>query len=149
MREKLRHMLHQQSARLDQLLQTPSVLRGSCSRVFTRCGKPNCWCAQSAKGHPHARITWSENGKLITRKVPAEQLEHVRRLTANYRQFRATRRQLTAAQTRLRSLLDRYEMVLVAQARKPMKFLALNPEMSRGQGTKLQKTRKARKDYER
>jgi len=69
---------------LDQLLQIQPLLRGSFTQVYTRCGKPNCWCAHSSRGHPHVRLTWSQSGQLTTRKVPAQAADRVRELTGNY-----------------------------------------------------------------
>ena len=56
---------------LRELLRGRPHLRGSFHQVYTRCGKPNCWCAKADKGHPHVRLTWSEAGNFVTRKVPA------------------------------------------------------------------------------
>jgi len=108
---------------LEQILQLRPILRGSFTRVHTRCGKANCWCAESPKGHQHERITWSENGILTTRKVPAEQTGRVVALTDNYRQFRTLRRKLVALNGEIRNVLDQYEKALINQARKPLGFL--------------------------
>jgi hypothetical protein len=115
---------------LDQLLHLQPLLRGSFTQVFTRCGKANCWCAQSAKGHPHLRLTGSENGRLTTRKVPAQAVEQVRLWTANYRQFRSLRRKLLALQAQLQDLLDHYEQSLIAQAQRPLRAVGFNSKMS-------------------
>ena len=115
---------------MEQLVHTPPILRGTVSRIHTRCGKPTCWCAQSSQGHPHVRIAWSENGKLLTRKVPADQLERIEELTESYRCFRSQRRQLLALQSRIRDLLDSYEKTLSAQIRQPLPFLAIGAKMA-------------------
>jgi hypothetical protein len=106
------------------------MLRGSFSRISTRCGRANCWCAHSPKGHPHTRLTWSQNGQLTTRKVPADQKERVLEWTHNYRQFRARRRKLRALHRQIQNLLDQYEQALLAQTRKPLSFLASSSKMS-------------------
>src|SRR5450756_1389528 len=89
-----RKLIDEQQTLLDQLLDSSPILRGSFSRIHTRCGKPNCWCAQAGKGHVHARITWSQDGQMVTRKVPEEFLDRVQQLTASYRQFRQSQRRL-------------------------------------------------------
>ena len=70
------------------------MVRGSFSRVSTRCGKSTCWCAESEKGHMHNRITWSHQGRMRTRKVPQEQVDRVKGLTETYRAYKKRRREL-------------------------------------------------------
>jgi len=129
-RQRLHRWLDHQRELLDQLLQSPPLLRGSFRQVFTRCGKPNCWCAQATQGHPHARLTWSEQGQLTTRKVPPEAVDRVRELTHNYRQFRSRRGQLLALELRLYQLLDGLEQALLTQAQKPVRSVGLTCKIS-------------------
>ena len=143
--DRLRQRLRRHTEVLEQLLQSPPLLRGSFSRVSTRCGKPNCWCAHSAQGHRHARLTWSEQGRMMTRKVPLDQISRIRKLTANYRRFRATRRKLIAIQEELRRLLDEYEAARVSQTREPLQFLAVNPKMSAARRSTRQKDDQSQK----
>lgn len=103
---------------LAEALAAAPMLRGSFSRVHTRCGKASCWCAHSEQGHPHSRITWSENGRLITRKVPPERIDRIIELTASHRRFRSRQRQLAAVDEKIRALLNEYETALSHQARK-------------------------------
>lgn len=119
-RKKLKRLLRRQEQLLERLLKSPPMVRGTFSRVQTRCGKPNCWCARSHKGHSHTRITWSKQGKLRTRKVPPDQIDHIRELTDNYRQFRTLRRQIAALHTEMRPLLDDLETERVEEARKSL-----------------------------
>lgn len=125
---------------LDQLLQIQPLLRGSLTQVYTRCGKTNCWCAQSSKGHPHVRLTWSQNGQLTTRKVSAQATDRVRQFTANYRQFRSLRRKLLVLQARMQDLLDRYEQSLIAQAQRPLRVLGFTSKMSPRTARRRQKS---------
>lgn len=119
---KIKRLLERQEQMLDRLLKTPPMLRGTVSRVQTRCGKPNCWCAHSPQAHSHTRITWSKDGKLKTRKVPPDQIDQIYILTHNYRQFRSLRRKIAALQTDMRSLLDDMEREKVKGARKSLNF---------------------------
>lgn len=121
-RKKIQSLLKHQEQMLERLLKNPPMLRGTFSQVQTRCGKPNCWCAHSSQGHPHTRITWSQDGKLRTRKVPPDQIEQINQLTRNYRQFRSLRRKIAALQTEMRTLLDDLEREQVEEARKPLKL---------------------------
>jgi hypothetical protein len=121
-----------------ELLGHQRILRGSFHQVYTRCGKSNCWCANAPKGHPHARLTWSEEGTIVTRKVPLEESKQVIRLTESYRQFRQQRRQLTALELKIQDRLDQYEKALIQQVRKPLSFLAIPSRMSAKNSRALQ-----------
>jgi hypothetical protein len=117
-RKKLTHLLRRQEHLVERLLKSPPMVRGTFSRVQTRCGKPNCWCAHSPKGHAHTRITWSKEGKIRTRKVPPDQIDQIRTLTENYRQFRSLRRTIASLQTEMRLLFNDLETERVEEARK-------------------------------
>jgi hypothetical protein len=127
---------------LEELINTPPMLRGSFSRVSTRCGKPTCWCAQSAKGHRHTRLTWSEQGKLITRKVPEDQVDRVVELTGNHCRFRTRRRELARVQKQLLETIAKLESVVNEQTRKPLSYLALIPQNVTRSSIHGRKTRK-------
>jgi hypothetical protein len=145
LRQKLLILVPHRRGLIKQLLQDQQILRGSFYRVYTRCGRANCWCAQERKGHVHTRLTWSEEGTRRTRKVPTEQIQRVIELTQNYRQFRSQRRKLTALEARVKDLLDQYERALVAEARQPLSFLGLSSKMSAGTDRRRQ-TRGNRKN---
>ena len=119
-RKKLKRLLRRQEHLVERLLKSPPMVRGTFSRVQTRCGKPNCWCAHSPKGHSHTRITWSKEGKIRTRKVPPDQIDQIRELTENYRQFRSLRRTIAVLQTKMRLLFNDLETERVDQARKSL-----------------------------
>ena len=130
LKQKLLALLPRHRELVKQLLHAQRILRGTLSQVYTRCGKTNCWCAQARKGHAHARLTWSQEGTLTTRKVPAQQIDQVIELTEGYRQFRSQRRKLSALEVKIQDLLDQYEKTLTAEARKPLRFLALTSKRS-------------------
>ncbi len=130
LKKKLHTLLSSHTRLVKQLLHYPRLLRGSFHQVYTRCGKSTCWCAQARQGHAHARLTWSEEGTMITRKVPVGEKKTVVRLTAQYRQFREQRDQLSALEAQIRDHLDQYEKALIRETRKPLSFLAIRPKMS-------------------
>src|SRR4029079_5447603 len=87
LKKKLLKLLSERQCMLRQMLRSQPMLRGSFHRVYTRCGKINSWCAKAKKGHPHARLTWSEEGAMKTRKVRASEQKTVIKLTATYKKF--------------------------------------------------------------
>jgi len=134
--------LHDQQTRLiRQLLTLQPLLRGTVSHVVTRCGKAGCWCAQSPKGHPHIRMSWSQQGTIITRKVPSSDLTNVRMLTENYRRFRSLRRRLLGLQTKIKKMLDDYETALIAQSRMRLPFLRVETKNAAQKDKGLRKSR--------
>lgn len=145
-RKKLQRLIRRRDKTFEELLQTAPILRGSLSRIHTRCGKPNCWCAQSTEGHSHTRITWSQHGTLITRKVPLEQIHRITQLTDNYRKFRALRRTLLVLDGEVRDLLRVYEMALTDQARQPLDFHPAAPKSAAHARRSWQKRSKPRED---
>jgi len=143
--QRLRKQQRHLGALLEQLLGLPAGLRGTFSRIYTRCGKPTCWCTHEPMGHPHTRITWSENGKLTTRKVPADQTQTVINLTNNYRRFRSLRRQRRAAQAEMAGWLDQYEQSIIDRSRRALKFLPPPPKMAPVATRRRRKTEPERK----
>jgi hypothetical protein len=145
LREKLRVRLSDHDRLLKELLRPQRILRGSFHQVYTRCGKANCWCAKARRGHAHTRLTWSEGGTFITRKVPAAEREHVAHLTNSYRQFREQRGQLSTLQMKIQDGLDQYEKALIQAVRGALSFLAFPSGMSAKSKTALQ-ARRSRKN---
>lgn len=121
-KRKLLALLADHGQLLRQILRHQHLLRGSFHQVYTRCGKSNCWCAKAGQGHAHTRLTWSEEGTMVTRKVAAKKRKTVLKFTDNYRQFSEQRRQLRALESQLQDRLDQYEKALINQTRKPLGF---------------------------
>ena len=122
-KRKLLALLSHHGRLLRQILQPRRILRGSFHQVYTRCGKSNCWCAKDKKGHPHARLTWSEEGTMMTRKVGASERKAVSKLTAAYKCFGEQRRQLTALELQIQERLDDYEKALIRESQKLLGLL--------------------------
>lgn len=144
-RKKLGDLQKRQEKLIGELLKMRPILRGTVSQVYTRCGKPNCWCAASPEGHPHLRITWSQKGKMITRKVPSAELSRIRDLTENYRRFRSLRRKLSELNIQIKQMLDFYQTALIEDSRTGMSFLGFRTKNAAQQTKRLQKTRKSDK----
>jgi len=142
-RKKLRRAERERARILSELLGVSSMLRGSYARVYTKCGKDNCWC-KDGKGHPHSRITWSQRGQGFTRKVPPEEVAWVREVTENYRNFRSLRRRLLRLQADGKELLDKIENDLVKNTRKGKRFLRTDPPNRRKNSRGAAKTEDSR-----
>lgn len=145
-RNRILRLENRRARLLAEALAAAPMLRGSFSRVHTRCGKASCWCAQSRQGHPHSRITWSESGRLITRKVPPEQIDRIIKLTANHRRFRSRQRQLAAVDEKIRTLLNDYETAQSRQARKRLGMPDPQTKPSASAATNQRKRPSANKD---
>jgi len=141
----LRTLKRRHDQLIEELMNAPPMLRGSFSRVSTRCGKPTCWCAQSANGHSHTRMTWSEQGKMTTRRVPEEQVDRVKELTGNYRRFRTCRRELAHVHKQLLETIAQLESAVNEQTRKPLSYLALIPKIAAKPRSAARKTSQTRK----
>jgi len=142
-RKKLRDLQKRQEKLLGELLEVQPILKGTVNKVYTRCGKPNCWCADSSRGHVHIRITWNQNSKTVTRKIPADKLSRVRNLTDNYRNFRSLRRHLSELDIQIKQMLDCYQTALIEDSREGMPFLGFRTRNAVQPTQRLQKTRKS------
>jgi hypothetical protein len=138
LKKDLRNLLSHYEQLLGELLQGRPHLRGSFHQVYTHCGKPNCWCAKADQGHPHVRLSWSQAGKFLTRKVPVTEQDHLAKLTNNYRQFREQRRRLRALASQIEQCLDQYEKALTEEVRKPLAFLTSSARLSGRRRRRLQ-----------
>jgi hypothetical protein len=122
--EKLRNRI------LEQILQIPTMLPGSYNQVYCKCGKKNCWCYKSGSGsgndkiaHPFRRITWTEKGVAKTKAIPEKDVNWIKEVTENYRNFRKKRKEIQRLEKRIRSLLDQYGRDIVKKTRKLRKYL--------------------------
>jgi hypothetical protein len=137
--QKILIVLTQYCDLLKQLLGEPLILRGSFHQVHTRCGKATCWCATAPQGHAHLRLTWSEAGQLMTRKVPEAEAQTVRQLTKNFRIFKKQRRRLVSLGNQIENHLNQYEKARIQEVRKPLTFLAIRQPLSGKNKKRLQK----------
>ena len=128
---------------LKQILRHRALLRGSFHQVFTRCGKASCWCAKADKGHAHTRLTWSQEGTMMTRKVGATERPTVIKLTARYKQFCTQRRQLTELESQIQNHLDQHEAALIRQGQKALGVSISTPRKTTKTKSTLQ-TRRSR-----
>jgi hypothetical protein len=74
-------------ALLKSLHLSEDALPGSLSLTHTRCGKPQCRCAEGP-GHPGWQLTFMVEGKKRVERIPAEWAEDVGRRVEAGRSFR-------------------------------------------------------------
>ena len=144
-KRKLLTLLSHHSRLLKQILRHRALLRGSFHQVYTRCGKANCWCAKANKGHAHARLTWSEEGTMMTRKVGTAERPTVTKLTARYKQLCEQRRQLTELESQIQNHLDQHEAALIKQGQRALGFSIAKPPKTTKTKSALQ-TRRTRQN---
>jgi hypothetical protein len=148
LKKKLRRLASDYGRLLRQILRHEQMLRGSFHQVYTRCGKTHCWCAKAKQGHPHTRLTWSEEGVMMTRKVGIAERQTVLKLTEAYKRFGEQRRQLTALHQKIQDRFDDYEKAVVRQSRKPLGLLPRKAPLSAKSQSRLQ-TRRPRQNQSR
>ena len=88
-------------------LKLPSEgLPGSLTLNLTKCGKPNCRCAQG-EGHASWVLTFTVEGKRRVERVPREWVEEVRRRVEEGRAFKDAVAEIFAANAELLALARR------------------------------------------
>jgi hypothetical protein len=144
-KRKLLDLLSRHGRLLRQILRHQRLLRGSFHRVYTRCGKSNCWCAKAKRGHPHVRLSWSQEGAMMTRKVGSSEQKVVGKLTQIYKSFGQQRRQLRTLERQIQDRLDDYEKALLQETRELLGLLPGPSPLSVKNQTPLQTGRVGRK----
>ncbi len=76
------------------------ALPGSLALTHTKCGKPQCHCAEG-KGHPGWQLTFMVDGKKRVERIPAEWAEEVGRRVEAGRSFRETVSEILTANAEL------------------------------------------------
>jgi len=120
--EKIKKLEKTRKEVISKLLKIKKMLRGSYCQINTKCGKNNCWC-KDGPGHSHSRISWSENGHVITRKVPSMDIEWVKEVTKNYKEYRGMRKELMLIETEVKKYIDSREKNIVKEARRGKSYL--------------------------
>ncbi len=74
------------------------ICEGSLVERYTRCGNPNCRCAQPDGRHgPYYQLSWKQSGKTVSRLLSADD-------AALYEEWIANRRRLESALDDMRDL---------------------------------------------
>ena len=94
---------------------------GSYRKVYCKCGKINCRC-YSGKGHPYSRITFSEDGRSRTKAISEKNIEWIREVTQNYRDFKEGQKKIKEYEEQLKKLLDKHSKEIIEQTRKEKEY---------------------------
>jgi len=115
---KLKKLESKRDTLMKDLLATKQMIRGTFGINYRRCGTHTCWCYSAKVGHPHDRISWTENATSFTRVIPKDKVEWVKVMTANYKRFRTARKKLREINEEIRILLNELEGQIVAKTKK-------------------------------
>ncbi|HID29608.1 MAG TPA: hypothetical protein EYP19_06330 [Desulfobacterales bacterium] len=90
--------LEKKVAQLSQLIfGRDPLLQGTVYKSRTRCGKPQCKCATTDYRHEQWCFSFVEDGQSRTHTLPLEVRGEVKRMTAEYREFKKAERELRKA----------------------------------------------------
>ena len=81
------------------------ALPGSLSLTHRRCGKPNCHCAKSGKGHPVWTLTFMVEGSKRVERIPNEWVDEIRSLVQQGREYKAAVSEVFSINAQLLTLL--------------------------------------------
>jgi hypothetical protein len=87
----------------------PDALPGSLALTHSRCGKPNCRCAQG-EGHASWSLTFMVDGKKRVERIPEEWVEQIRPLVEQGREFKDAIAEVFAANAKLLALWRQQSM---------------------------------------
>lgn len=107
---------------IEALLSAQQMVRGSFTKGYRKCGKPNCWCVEG-KGHPINRIVWTEKARARAKSIPQEDSEWAKAITEHYKRFRKVRKKIRGQAKRLNQLLDELEKKIVDDTKKCRPYL--------------------------
>jgi len=107
---------------LKKILVSHLMLPGAYKEVYCKCGKHNCWCYKKG-GHLFRRITWSENGQSKTKAIPEEDINWIKKITGNYREFQKKRKQIKELEGGLRKLLSEHAKAAIKKSRQLRDYL--------------------------
>ncbi len=87
---------------------------GSLIERYTSCRNPNCRCADPEQRHgPYWQISWKQNGKTVSKTLPAQD-------AALYRQWIANRRALEAVLDEMRDISHAAAQRVLAVRERPL-----------------------------
>jgi uncharacterized protein with von Willebrand factor type A (vWA) domain len=104
---KLLELLDRITSLVEVSLGRSPLLPASLYELKSRCGKPQCRCAQTAYRHQQWCVSYVEEGASRTRTVAPELRPEVQKMTQDYRDFRQSERGIRKALEDLMAELER------------------------------------------
>jgi len=132
-RQEARALYEELGGLLDTLLGRSPLFPGSLYEQKSRCGKPQCKCAQGSYRHRLWCLSFVEDGGSRTRTVPAAIRPAVEGLAAEYRRVRQARRR---AAELFEALLAHADALAEARCRQGRRAYARLAAGARGHGPK-------------
>ncbi len=74
-------------SQLAKIVHREPFVQGSIVKTLSKCGKDNCWCAESNKGHPACYLAIRAGARRKMVYVPADQEKQIREWVRNYREI--------------------------------------------------------------
>jgi hypothetical protein len=125
-RQRVRGLLREQRALVEDLLRRRAQLAGSLFVRFGVCGKEGCVCRTGQKHGPYYVLSTRSAGKGGFAYLEASKMSEARELVRAYREYRAGMRRLRRVGEQLVALLRRYQE---ATTRQGTRRVGLPPEM--------------------
>jgi len=82
--------LHEEkSTVVEKIRSLDNAIRGSIYEMKTKCGKPNCYCANTARRHVSLMLSFRYHGKTRLVPIKREQIPAIKARINDYRQLKA------------------------------------------------------------
>jgi len=115
LRQEVVQLQAEVNRRLEAILRTRAILRGSLYQWKRRCGAQKCRC-QKGELHSNWVFSYRKDGKLRKVAIPSEELSRYEAAVGSYRAFRAERVGVVKAQARVNRLLRDLETEMRIEA---------------------------------
>jgi hypothetical protein len=121
---ELKKILDKQQKLVHELFKIDHMLRGSYCPIYTKCGKPSCWCKKGI-GHKHDRLSWREAGKGRIRAIPHEDITWVTRMTENYNMYKKLLEELEKTHIQIKMILNQHLEKIITSTKKEKAYLKI------------------------
>jgi hypothetical protein len=111
---KIKKLEQRRDVLIGEMLKTQTMIRGSFSTAYRKCGRANCWCAQG-DGHPIDRINFSDEGRSRTKSVKPADVQWAKQMTESYKRFRKHRQALRVLEKKINLAIDELETRIVSK----------------------------------
>lgn len=110
--KKIKELQKRINSIINELCKEKELIKGSYTYVMKKCSNLNCDCHIKPK-HPIHRITWVENGKGKSLSLQKIDINKVKKMIENYRDFKKNRLKIIKMQKKLTDKLYQLEVYFV------------------------------------